>query len=84
MAKKKNFDDTLRSSNVAIGNPLEMGVSIGSSIGQSSINSVFSLAMFDCQRVMIVLTRIRRRNCSTPLNDAPYTMRIMIVAMTSE
>jgi len=32
---------------VAIGNPLEMGVSVGKSL----INSAFSIAMFDCRRV---------------------------------
>ena len=37
----------LVSSNVAIGNPLEMGVSIG----KSPINSVFSIAMFDYSRI---------------------------------
>jgi hypothetical protein len=34
---------------VAIGNPLEMGVSIG----KPPINSVFSIAMFDYRRVDI-------------------------------
>ena len=38
---------TLRYANVAIGNPLEIGVSIG----KSPLNSVFSIAMFDHQRV---------------------------------
>ena len=37
------------SSNVAIGNPLKNGVSIGT----SPINSVFSIAMFDYQKVNI-------------------------------
>ena len=41
---------TLRESNVAIGNPLEMGVLIG----KSPINSVFPIAMFDYRRVIII------------------------------
>ena len=38
---------TLRQSNVAIENPLKMGVSMG----KSAINRVFSIAMFDSPRV---------------------------------
>jgi len=41
---------TLRESNVAIGNPLEMDVLIG----KSPINSVFPIAMFDYRRVIII------------------------------
>ena len=42
---------TLRESNVAIGNPLEMG----GSIGKSPINCVSSIAMFDFWRVYIYI-----------------------------
>ena len=34
-----------------LGNPLDIGVSIG----KSFVNSVFSIAMFDCRRVVVVL-----------------------------
>ena len=37
------------SSNVALENPLEIGVSKG----KSPMNSVFSIAMFDCRRVCV-------------------------------
>ena len=39
-------------SNVAIGNPLEIGVSIG----KPPIHSVYSIAMFDCRRVSMEIT----------------------------
>ena len=59
---------TLRQSHVAIGNPLAMGVSIGKSPINVSINSVSSIAIFDYRRVTTASKYHRQafRKSSTP------------------